>query len=247
MENLLVSIITVVFNGEEHIRDTIESVLNQTYENIEYIIIDGCSTDNTLSIVKGYIEKFERARGKTLTIISEKDNGMYDALNKGISMAHGELVGSINADDWYEPYAVERMVKFYQREEYDVAWADLNLVKPNRIIRKRAFVGRIWTTLGFCHPTMFAKRSVLVKHRYACIDMDDDFDFVTRVYLLGYRIKVLNEVLANYRLGGMSTVRNINENLKRAKMKYYTYRRNGMSRLYWVYCYGIEFVKYVMA
>lgn len=246
MNELLVTIITVVYNGEEHISDTIQSVLNQTYENIEYIIIDGCSSDRTLEIAQSYIDEFEKCKGKTLTIVSEKDNGMYDALNKGISLANGELIGNINADDWYEPQAVEKMVALYNKEKYDVAWSDLNMINKDQIIRKRAFVGKIWTTLGFCHPSMFAKKSVLLAFPYACNDIDDDFDFITRVYLNNYKISILNDVIANYRLGGMSTQRNLKENLKRARMKYNTYRRNNMSKLYFFYCYLIELIKYVV-
>lgn len=102
-----VSIITPCLNSEETIRDTIESVLGQSYQNIEYIIVDGRSTDRTIEIVKEYASGFE---GR-LRYISEKDSGIYDAMNKGILQASGSVIGIINSDDWYEPEAVEQAVQ----------------------------------------------------------------------------------------------------------------------------------------
>ena len=104
---MLVSIITVAYNSEQTIARTMESVLNQTYPEIEYIVIDGASTDNTVSVAESFIPKFEARDGYSLRIISESDKGMYDALNKGAQMATGELVGQINADDFYELDGVE--------------------------------------------------------------------------------------------------------------------------------------------
>ena len=112
---MLVTIITVSYNSEKTIAKTIESVLNQTYSDIEYIIVDGASKDGTVKISESFIEKFNEKEGRTLEIVSEPDKGMYDALNKGAKMATGEIVGQINADDWYEPDAVEKMVKFYKK------------------------------------------------------------------------------------------------------------------------------------
>ena len=111
-DQLLVSIITVSFNGEDTIARTIESVLGQTYQNIEYILIDGASTDRTVEIAESFRPRFEE-KNMPFTVISEPDKGMYDALNKGTRAAHGELVGQINSDDWYEPDAVETMVNLY--------------------------------------------------------------------------------------------------------------------------------------
>ncbi len=98
---LLVSIITVSYNSEKSIRRTIESVLNQTYSKIEYHIVDGLSTDNTIEIAREYDEKFAE-KGIKYIISSERDNGIYDAMNKGILRSAGKIVGIINSDDWYE-------------------------------------------------------------------------------------------------------------------------------------------------
>src|SRR4249920_1944373 len=99
----LVSIITIVYNGELHLEQTINTVLEQSYSPVEYIIIDGGSTDNSLNIIK----KYESRLGGWL---SEKDHGISDAFNKGLKMVNGEIVGIINADDWYEPHTIEKAV-----------------------------------------------------------------------------------------------------------------------------------------
>ena len=102
----LVSIITVVFNGERFIEKTINSVISQTYKNIEYIIIDGGSTDKTLDIIRQYEDRIDYW-------ISEPDNGIYNAMNKGIKLSRGKLIGLINSDDWYMENAVETVVARY--------------------------------------------------------------------------------------------------------------------------------------
>lgn len=115
---LLVSIITVSYNSEKSIRRTIESVLNQTYSKIEYHIVDGLSTDNTIEIAREYDEKFAE-KGIKYIISSERDNGIYDAMNKGILRSAGKIVGIINSDDWYEKNAVESAVNTYRETEFD--------------------------------------------------------------------------------------------------------------------------------
>ena len=245
MNNIKVTIITVAYNCEEKIATAMESVLNQTYSDIEYLVIDGLSKDNTVEIAKSFVPKFDK-RGITLKVISESDKGMYDALNKGVSLASGELIGNINADDWYEPFAVEKMVDLYKKENYDLAWADLRIIKPSGNMIKKAHVGKLWTTAGFCHPTMFSKREVLLEIPYACEQMDDDFEMVLRAHKAGKKIVVMNEVLANYRFGGMSTTKSLKNLVKRVRMKYATYKKHGYSSLYWFYCVAIETAKYIL-
>lgn len=244
-KEIKVTVITVAYNCEETISCAIESVLHQTYQNIEYLIIDGLSKDGTVRVAESYIPLFQE-KGMEMKVISEADNGMYDALNKGISMASGELIGNINADDWYEPIAVEKMAELYKKDNYDLAWADLRIIKPTGNMIKKAHIGKLWTTAGFCHPTMFAKREVLLEFPYACEQMDDDFEMVTRAYKAEKKISLLHETLANYRFGGMSTRKSIKNSVGRIKMKYATYRKHGFSRLYWLYCFAIEFAKYVL-
>ena len=245
MSDIKVTIITVAYNCAETISTAIESVLNQTYHNIEYLVVDGLSRDNTVEIAKSYLPRFLE-KGMEMKVVSEHDNGMYDALNKGVFMASGELIGNINADDWYEPIAVEKMVELYQKEKYDLAWANLRIIKQSGNMIKKAHVGKIWTTAGFCHPTMFSKRTVLLEIPYACEQMDDDFEMVLRANKAGKKIVTLNEILANYRFGGMSTKKSIKDSVKRVKMKYSTYRKHGYSPMYWFYCVAIEGAKYIL-
>ena len=157
---MLVSIITVAYNSEQTIARTIESVLAQTYENVEYLIIDGASKDNTVRVAETFQKKFEDRAGYSLKIVSEPDRGMYDALNKGARLAHGELVGQINADDWYEQDAVETMVRFYQQEQFDAAWGSIRIKKPTGDMIKHAKIGKLWTTTHWCHPGMFSRREI---------------------------------------------------------------------------------------
>lgn len=243
---MLVSIITVAFNSEKTIAKTIESVLNQTYSNIEYIIIDGASKDGTADVARSYIPMFEAREGRSLAVISEPDRGMYDALNKGARLAHGEIVGQINADDWYEADAVEKMAAFYGKVGYDVAWGNLNVHKPSGDMIKRAKIGKLWTTSGWCHPAMFSKRTILLEFPYALENMYDDFEFATRVYLAKKKICTLDETISNFNFGGMSTKKNLKDAMKRVKLSYGIYKKHGMSRLYWFHRFAMEMGKYIL-
>ena len=243
---MLVTIITVAYNSEKTIAKTLESVLNQTYSDIEYIIVDGASSDGTVKVAKSFVDKFAEKEGRILKIISEPDKGMYDALNKGAGMASGEIVGQVNADDWYEPDAVEKMVKFYKKENYDVAWGNLKVHKPSGEMIKYAKIGKLWTTSGWCHPAMFSKKSVLLEFPYALENMYDDFDFATRVYLAKKKICTLNEVISNFNFGGMSTKKNFKETMKRVGLSYGIYKKHGMSRFYWFHRFAMEMAKYIL-
>src|SRR6185369_14725253 len=119
----LVSIITVAYNAYPFIEKTIQSVLSQTYSPIEYIIIDGGSTDYTVDIIKGYSNRIAYWS-------SEKDNGISEAFNKGLSKATGDIIGIINADDWYENDTVERVV--YDFGNADILYGDLQLLKKEK-------------------------------------------------------------------------------------------------------------------
>ncbi len=125
----LVSIITVCLNSEKTIEQTIQSVINQTYPNIEYIIIDGKSTDRTLEIIDKY-------KGKISILVSESDEGIYDAMNKGLKLATGELIGIINSDDWYESDAVETIVNsFLADRNVQVIYGNMDVYDQDKFIR----------------------------------------------------------------------------------------------------------------
>ncbi len=241
-----VTVLTVSFNAEKTISRTIESVINQTYTDIEYIVIDGASKDNTAEIARSYIEKFNARPGRSMRVISEPDKGMYDALNKGARLAHGVIVGQINADDWYEPDAVQTMAELYEREHYALAWGSLNVITGSRNFIKHARRGLLWTTSHWCHPAAFASRETLLEYPYPLTNSHDDFDFATHVYLDGKKIIPLDKVISNFTFGGMSTQKSLREAKKRVDEIYGIYKKYGMSKLYYLHRLLFEAVKYIL-
>lgn len=243
---MLVTIISVSFNSERTIERTIQSVLYQTYQNIEYIIVDGASSDHTVKIAQKYQEVFDKTNGRRLIICSEPDKGMYDALNKGARMANGELVGQINTDDWYEPTAVETMVDLYRKEPYDVAWGSIRIIKSTGNIIKHARIGRLWTTTHWCHPGMFSRRSTLLDFPYPLESMYDDFDYITAVHQAGKKITTIDKVISNFTFGGMSTQKSWKEVRKRINITYGIYKKYHMSRFYYIHRLLFETLKYLV-
>ena len=198
-----VSIITVVYNGVAHLEQTIQNVLKQSYDNIEYIIIDGGSIDGTVEIIKRYADRVSYW-------VSEADGGIYDAMNKGIANATGEIVGLINADDWYEVDAVEKVVQIFESREADVVHGGMFILKEDG----EGFVKTAVSDLSnlskgmlLNHPTVFAKRSLYEK--YGGFDTSyrivADWEMMMRWKLRGVKFSVLDETLANFRMGGVSS------------------------------------------
>lgn len=204
-----ISIITVVWNNEETIKDAINSVLTQTYKDIEYIIIDGASTDRTIEIVKSYADQITK-------FVSEPDQGLYDAMNKGISLATGDIVGILNSDDFYiDENVVQKIVNEFKEKKVDSVFADLVFVKSHNIDK----VVRYYDSSQFkpskfaygwmpAHPTFFVKRSVYEKYGLFKTDykIAADYEILVR-FLAKYRVSYsyLNEVIIKMRMGGVST------------------------------------------
>ena len=159
-----ISIITPSFNSEKTIEDAIKSVIGQTYKDIEYIIIDGGSKDKTLEIINKYQDKVSK-------VVSEKDRGLYDAINKGIKLATGEIIGNLNSDDVYENNRVlELVAETFEKTKCDVCWGDLVYVKKDNLNK----ITRVWKSSEFKtgkfktgwhppHPTFFVKREIYEK------------------------------------------------------------------------------------
>lgn len=201
----LVSIITVVYNGVETIEQTIQSVINQSYKNIEYIVIDGASTDGTQLI----IEKF---RDSLAYFVSEKDNGIYDAMNKGIKKAKGEIIGIINSDDWYELDAVEHIVEaFIELPNVHIVFGDINLVENNGERKKfnQPPFSHLWYTMSIPHPAAFVKRCVY--EEYGAFDVSykiaADFEVMNRLYNKKLQFAHVGIIVTNFRLGGISNTK----------------------------------------
>ena len=159
-----ISIITVTYNSSKTLKDTLESVLKQTYTNYEHIIVDGLSKDNTMQIVKEYETKYN---GK-LRYISEKDSGLYDAMNKGIKMATGDIIGILNSDDIYaHENVLQKIVEKFEETNCDGTYASLifmdeeTMSKPKRIWNSPK--GKLENGWHPAHPTLYLKKEVYDK------------------------------------------------------------------------------------
>lgn len=201
-----ISIITVSFNAAHSIADTFASVAEQTYSNIEHIVVDGASTDGTLDII-------ERHRANIAKIISEPDCGIYDAMNKGLRLVTGDIVGFINSDDFYaSPEVLARVAEVFADEHVDACYGDLcyveqeNVAKVMRYWRSSAFEPGLFST-GWVppHPTLYLRRRVLERH--GTFDLHyriaADFELMARLIEV-HRIKTvyIPQVLVKMRLGG---------------------------------------------
>lgn len=206
-----ISIITATYNSAKTIRDTIESVLHQTYKDFEYIIVDGCSKDGTLDVVKQYMPQFE----ERMRYISESDKGIYDAMNKGFKMAKGDILMLINSDDLFARNdALELVVKaFDEHPDVDGVYADLYYVSQNNINN----VVRVWKTgeqkpmrRGWlpAHPTFYVKRMCYEKYGYFNLSypLAADFELMLR-FVEKHHVKLyyLQEHLVRMRLGGATS------------------------------------------
>ena len=203
------SIITVSYNSENFIESCINSLINQSYKNIEYIVIDGLSTDNTLKIIKKY-SKYISA------IISEPDKGIYDAMNKGIKIAKGEIIGFLHSDDFYTNNNVLSKVAdiFRENPSLDACYADLMYVKQtdtSRIVRywksNKFILGSFSKGWSPPHPTFFVRRSVY--ERFGVFNLN--YPIVSDVELMMRFLEInkiqtlyLNEVWIKMRMGGLS-------------------------------------------
>ncbi len=245
MNDIKVSIVTVCKNSGKTIEKTIRSVLCQTYKNIEYIIKDGGSDDDTLEICRRFESEFEK-NGMTMKILSSPDGGIYDAMNRGIDEATGDIVGIINSDDTYERETVEIMAEAFVKEDFDLAFGDIRMVLPSgRTFVKKARLRAYTTSRDWNHPTQFVKRSIYDTYRYRCENISDDMDLYFRIKKDGKKIIVINKVLAEFMMGGVSSRIPLREVGERIMRRYRIYRRNGYSALYFFECAGFEVVKYV--
>ncbi len=243
-----VSIITICFNSEAVIRKTIESVLNQTYTDIEYIIIDGASKDKTVEIAESYRQSLEE-KGITFNVYSEPDKGIYDAMNKGINKATGELVGLINSGDWYEPDMIETAVNAYKENAYDIFYGDINLVKANgQIIVKRSKYDKFPTSRHWNHPTMIVRKAYYEEiGTYKNEGIHDDFEFFLRARKNNAKITIVNKTLANFATGGASNQKTFKKCNKRIHDRYKAYKDNGYGIWSWFECVGIEVAKFILS
>ena len=232
-----VSIITVTYNSEKYLKNCIESVIKQRYQDIEHIIIDGKSTDNTLSIIKKY-------KSHIVKTISETDRGIYDAINKGMVMATGDIIGNLNSDDiLVDDDVIESIVKAFEQEKVDTVYGDLEYVAAidtNKIIR-------IWKGKSFkrsrfrygwmpAHPTFYIKRSLIEKygyyqnHYYTAAD----YEFMAR-YLYKNRVSsyYLPKLIVKMRMGGQSN-KNLYHRLRANRRDFLAMKKNNIPFAFFV-------------
>tara|TARA_B100000886_G_C20425798_1_gene493926 strand:- start:3685 stop:4434 length:750 start_codon:yes stop_codon:yes gene_type:complete len=228
--SLKISIIVATYNSSKTIRSCLDSIFNQNYSNIEINLIDGKSSDNTLDIVKNYNRKIP------IKIISEEDNGIYDALNKGIYSSIGDVIGFVHSDDILASSTIfSEIIKKISLENFDGVYGDLQYVdfdKTDKVIRN-------WKSCDFndkllkrgwmpAHPTFFLKRGVYDKHGGFNLNysISSDYDFMIRV-LNDNNLKFcyLPRVISKMRVGGSSN-RSLKNILKKSREDYIIIKKN---------------------
>jgi glycosyltransferase len=231
-----ISLITAVYNNERHIESAIKSASEQTYSNIEYIVIDGGSTDRTLDVIN-------RHRDKIHQFVSEKDKGIYDALNKGINRATGDVIGFLHSDDLLESNTViEKIASAFQTNEIDGVYSDLDYVTEGnngfRIVRhwkSKPFTSSLLMA-GWMppHPTLFLKKSVYEKTGLFNLNyrISADYDFILRTFAQKeFKFHYLPQVNVKMRIGGESN-RNLERIIKKSKEDYAILKSHGYSAIY---------------
>ncbi len=214
-----ISIITVVRNGKETIRDAINSVLLQEYNDLEYIIVDGASTDGTVEAIKCAVKRYPK---RNINFISEKDDGIYDAMNKGIRLATGDIIGILNSDDFYiNNDVISTVVNVFMAENVDSVFADLVYVRADDLDK----IVRYYSSATFhpkkmaygwmpAHPTFFAK--IKIYEQYGLYKTDyriaADYELIAR-FLVKNKVSYsyISQVMVKMRTGGAST-RNLKSN-----------------------------------
>lgn len=196
------SVITVCFNAAKTIEKAIMSVLNQDYENLEYIIIDGNSTDGTQHIIEKYTSKIDKW-------ISEPDRGIYDAMNKGIRLATGDILSFLNADDWYEDNIISKINQYFMQEETDmVAGSEYFILneKPVAIINSKYDLDRPYLTNTCNQPSLFVKKKVfdMIGNFNTDLKYAADYEFVVRAWKRKLTLLTINDICTNFRADGVS-------------------------------------------
>jgi len=201
----LVSIITVVYNGEKYLEETIKSVINQTYNNVEYIIIDGGSTDGTLEIIKKYEDAIDYW-------VSEKDAGIYDAMNKGIERASGEWINFMNAGDGF--YSTDVLQKIFFKNDFlgvEVIYGNHNVIYPTKTkIVKAGNIKDIYKGSQFCHQSSFVSSKTHKINKFNLANkIGADFELFYTLYKKDLHFKYIDIIVSNYCAGGLSDIKRV--------------------------------------
>ena len=222
-----ISIITITYNSAKTVQRALASVQEQTYPDIEHIIVDGASTDGTREIIEAYAAKHKNVRW-----VSEKDNGIYDALNKGIGMATGDVIGFLHSDDkLYSPDSIGQIAAAFLTSETDVVYGDLQYCNGQRVVRR-------WKSNDFHpralkygwmppHPTVYVRSKV-----YQEVGLYDDwfrisadYDMILRIFTAGYETRYIPEVLVSMEIGGASN-KNAKARLSKTQEDFLVLKKN---------------------
>lgn len=229
-----ISIVTATYNSGKTVRDTIESVLQQTYTDYEYIIKDGGSKDNTLEIVKEYAPKF----GERLKIISEPDGGIYNAMNKGLEVATGDVIGILNSDDFYTSNDVlQTIADAFLKNDIDAVYADIHFVKDGALDKQVRYYSselfrRKYMRFGFipAHPSFYCRRECYEKYGFfdTSFKIAADFENLLRLIFIGeIKTKYIKKDFVTMRTGGASTA-GLNSRVTIMKEHLRAFKKNGI-------------------
>ena len=229
-----VSIITLTYNSEKTISRCLKSVSNQTYKNIEHIIIDGKSKDNTIQIINTH--------NKHSILVSEKDEGIYDAWNKGMKLANGDIVGTVMSDDYLKSKkTIESIVQSFNKESCDILYGNMDFVLNGEIIRK-------WRAGNFKKykyyfgwmpppPAVYIKNSIIKKNKLFDLQykIGADYEWLLRLfYIKNYNIFYKDEYLYTLEYGGISN-KSLKNVFKGNMENYYAWKNNNLSKFpFWV-------------
>lgn len=219
-----ISIITAVFNRESTIERCVRSVLNQSYKNIEYIVVDGLSTDGTINVLSQFDQQITK-------LVSERDLGIYDALNKGLTLATGDVIGFLHSDDFLaNDDVIGWIVEKMEKDSCDLLYANLDFFHPNQPDKSTRYYSssffKPWMmrfALQPAHPTVYARKSVYDRIGNFNLDyqISADFDWLVRALVLAQcKSSYLNHTLVKMQMGGASTgglkavIRHNSEDLK---------------------------------
>lgn len=242
-----ISVVTVAYNCEDSIARTIESILDQDYPDLEYLIIDGSSFDGTVHVAESYSEKMME-KNINYRIISERDSGIYDAMNKGAGLASGNVIGFLNCGDTYEAGALKKVSEEFEKTSCDIVLGSLKIIKTNgACFIKKCKLRKIQTSRNWNHPAMFVKTALLKENLFRCLGIHDDYGFYLKMVKQNRIISVVDEVLADFYMGGISNNKSFKMARKRVLDRYkYCYRINGYSRWYIVECVLMELLKFIV-
>lgn len=196
-----VTVVTVTYNAEKYLEQTIKSVIEQDYPNIEYIIIDGASSDGTIDIIKKY-------ESYITYWISEPDSGIYDAMNKGIDAATGEWINFMNAGDSFSSNNILTLISTYFPFDYEMIYGGFNFVDQfnNLSYNQPLDLSYIWEQMPCCHQSVFIKTSVMKHYKYDTkYKINSDLDLLLKIYTNKHKYKYTNLPFSNFLYGGIHT------------------------------------------